>query len=158
MILASRAGMDPARSQCAIIVSVTELETLAYRPKIGRRAYHIRVHHLPRLKTSLRKLGFLVRSTATHDHLRALNPTPTAILLVFHHEFASSATRTVELPSILANPFWKYLGCKSEEEVRQIFRDADMKELIGKYVVADQLEMVTPCFTLDEALKRKTRL
>ncbi|MBM3302134.1 MAG: hypothetical protein FJY85_19555, partial [Deltaproteobacteria bacterium] len=66
--------------------------------------------------------------------------------------------RTIELRYLFANPFWKYLGCKSEDAVRSVLRDADAAGLVGKYVVADQLEQVTTCFTLDEFLNRRMRL
>jgi len=66
--------------------------------------------------------------------------------------------RTVELRNLVANPFWKYLGFKSEDGVRALLREADAAGLVGKYVVADQLEQVTTCFTLDELLQRRVRL
>jgi hypothetical protein len=111
-----------------------------------------------RLKANLRKLGFLLRSTSTHDALRPLNPTPTCVFLVLHHEFAATAIRSVEMPSILANPFWRYLGLKSEDSLRQMLRRADHAGHLGKYVVADQLELVTPRYTLPELLELRIRV
>lgn len=111
-----------------------------------------------RLKANLRKLGFLARAKPTHDHLRPLNPSRTAVILILHKQFAENSVRTLEMPAILADPFWKYLGCKSEDEVRRVLRDADNAGQLAKYVVADQLELVTPRFTVSEFLDQKIRL
>ena len=54
-----------------------------------------------RLKANLRKLGFLSRAKSGYDLLRDLNPSPTAVLLAFHHEFAAAGIRSVELPRFL---------------------------------------------------------
>jgi hypothetical protein len=63
--------------------------------------------------------------------------------------------RTIELRYLFAHPFWKHLGYKSEDGVRAVLRAADVAGLVGKYVVADQLEQVTTCMTLDELLTRR---
>ena len=111
-----------------------------------------------RLKSNLMRLGVLERTPGEDDRLVALNPTKTSLLLLTHYIFASAEPRTIELRNLLANPFWKYLGLKGEDEVRAIFREADAAGCIGKYVVADQLEQVTTCLTLDAFLSKKVRL
>jgi hypothetical protein len=111
-----------------------------------------------RLKTNLMRLGFLGRSKGQADQLLPVSPTPTATLLLLHHLFAKDAPRTVELRHLFAHPFWKYLGYKSPDAVRQVLRAADVARLLGKYVVADQLEQVTTCYSLDELLGRRARL
>lgn len=111
-----------------------------------------------RLKSNLKKLGFLERSQGKPDRLLPVGTQKTSFLLLFHHLFAAKAPRTVELKNLLANPFWKYLGYKAEDNVRMLFREADAAGVIGKYVVADQLEQVTTCFTLDELLERRVCL
>jgi hypothetical protein len=111
-----------------------------------------------RLKTNLMRLGFLGRSRGQPDQLLPVNPTPTATLLLVHHLFAPTGRRTIELRNLFAHPFWKYLGCKSPDAVRNVLRDANAVGLLGKYIVADQLEQVTTCFTLDELLTRRVRL
>jgi len=85
-------------------------------------------------------------------------PTKTSFLILLHHLFAAKSVRTVELRNLVTNPFWKYLGYKSEDAIRALLREADAAGLVGKYVVADQLEQVTTCFTLDELLERRVRL
>jgi hypothetical protein len=111
-----------------------------------------------RLKTNLMHLGFLGRSRGQPDQLLPVNPTPTATLVLIHYLFAPSGPRTVELRHLLAHPFWKYLGYKAEDGVRAVLRAADVAGLVGKYVVADQLEQVTTCFSFDELLSRRARL
>ncbi|HZM06596.1 MAG TPA: hypothetical protein VFC44_26650 [Candidatus Saccharimonadales bacterium] len=111
-----------------------------------------------RLKMNLKRIGFLDRARGKPDRLLPVVPQKTSLLLLLHHLFAAKAVRTVELRNLFTNPFWKYLGYKSEDAVRAVLREADAAGLIGKYVVADQLEQVTTCFTLDEILGKKARL
>ena len=111
-----------------------------------------------RLKSNLKGLGMLERCPGEDDILVSLNPSKTSLLLLTHNIFAPSQPRTIELRNLLANPFWKYLGFKAEDEVRRTLREADGAGLVGKYVVADQLEQVTTCLTIDEFLAKRTRL
>jgi len=111
-----------------------------------------------RLKSNLKRLGFLERVRGKPDRLTPVASQKTSFLLLLHHRFASKAVRSIELRTLLADPFWKYLGHKSEDAVRSILREADATGAIGKYVVADQLEQVTTRFTFDELLKRRLRL
>lgn len=111
-----------------------------------------------RLKINLKKLGFLERARGKPDRLVPVVPQKTSFLILLHHLFAPKSVRAVELHNLFTNPFWKYLGYKSEDAVRNLLREADAVGVVGKYVVADQLEQVTACFTLDELLKKKVRL
>lgn len=111
-----------------------------------------------RLKSNLKLLGILERCRGEDDRLASPGPSKISLLILTHHIFAPTEPRTIELRHLLAKPFWKYLGFKSEDEVRRILRDADAAGLIGKYVVADQLEQVTTCLTVDELLAKKARL
>jgi hypothetical protein len=111
-----------------------------------------------RLKTNLMRLGFLARSRGKPDRVSPVTPTKTGFLILLHFLFAPSTRRTVELRNILANPFWKYIGLKSEDTVRSLLREIQATGLLAKYVVADQLEQVTTCLTLDEILARRARL
>jgi hypothetical protein len=111
-----------------------------------------------RLKSNLKKIGFLERAKGRPDRLLPVVPQKTSFLILIHHLFAAKAVRTVELRNLVTNPFWKYLGYKSENTLRAVLREADAAGLVGKYVVADQLEQVTTCFTLDEFLERRERL
>jgi hypothetical protein len=111
-----------------------------------------------RLKTNLMGLGFLGRSRGETDQLLPVAPSPTATLVLLHHLFAPEGPRTIELRNLFAHPFWKYLGYKSEDGLRTVLRAADVAGVVGKYVVADQLEQVTTCFSPDELLARRVRL
>jgi hypothetical protein len=111
-----------------------------------------------RLKTNLMRLGFLARSRGHPDRVSPVAPTKTGFLILVHHLFAPETPRTLELRNILANPFWKYIGLKSEDGVRGVLRAIQAAGLVAKYVVADQLEQVTTCLTLDEILARRARL
>jgi hypothetical protein len=111
-----------------------------------------------RLKTNLMKLGFLARARGKPDRLQPVIPTHTAFLILLHHLFAPNEPRTVEIRHLLANPFWKYLGFKSEDAVRAVLRVADAAGVLGKYIVADQLEQVTTCLTLHDIFVQKVRL
>lgn len=111
-----------------------------------------------KLKINLKKLGFLERAKGKPDRLSPVVPQKTSLLLLLHHLFAAKAVRTVELRHLFTNPFWKFLGYKSEDSVRNALREADAAGVIGKYIVADQLEQVTTCYTLAELLERKVRL
>jgi len=81
----------------------------------------------------------------------------TALLILLHHLFAPEP-RTVTLQEIIMNPFWRYLGLRSEDTVRQILRESAARDVLAKYVVADQLEQITTRYTLDEFLTLKVRL
>ena len=111
-----------------------------------------------RLKQNLGKLGFLVRSRGVGDRLASVVPAKTAFLVLVHHLFAPDGPRTVELARLLADPFWKHLGIKSEDAVRAMLREADRVRWIGKYVVADQLEQLTTCYSLPELLGKRAIL
>ena len=111
-----------------------------------------------KLKINLKKLRFLERNKGKFDRLTPVVSEKTSLLILLHHLFAEKSVRTVELRHLFANPFWKYLGYKSEDTVRNVLREADAAGAIGKYIVADQLEQVTTCFTLAEILERRVRI
>lgn len=110
-----------------------------------------------RLLSNLRKLGFLERH-ATGDRLASVAINKTALLLALHNEFAREEVRTVSFATIAANPFWRYCGVRTEDDLRDFLRETDHLGLLGKYVVADRLEQVTPAYTLAELFQRKVRL
>jgi len=111
-----------------------------------------------RLKSNLMRLGFLSRARGKPDRLTPVTPTKTGFLILLHYLFAADGPRTIELRRLFANPFWKYLGFKSEDAVRRVLREADAAGLLGKYVVADQLEQITTRMTLDELFGAKAQL
>lgn len=111
-----------------------------------------------RLKTNLIKLGILERLPSDEHRLLPVNPAKTSLLLLTHYLLAPTGARTIELSRLFANPFWKYLGFKREDEVRGVLREADAAGALGKYVVADRLEQITTRWGIDEFLANKSRL
>jgi hypothetical protein len=111
-----------------------------------------------RLKMNLVKLGFLKRARSGGHRLNPMAPTKAAFLILLHYLFAPVQPRTIELRHLFANPFWKYLGFKSEDAVRGVLREANAAGLLGKYVVADQLEQITTCLALADIFSRGVRL
>jgi len=78
------------------------------------------------------RLGFLTRARGKSDRLTPVIPTKTAFLVVLHYLFTTNGQRTVEIRHLFTNPFWKYLGLKSEDAVRAVLREADVVGLLGK--------------------------
>jgi hypothetical protein len=111
-----------------------------------------------RVKMNLVKLGFLKPAPGGGHRLDPITPTKTGFIVLLHHVFAPVQPRTIELRHLFANPFWKYLGLKSEDTVRGVIREANASGFLGKYVVADELEQITSCLSLAEILKRGVRL
>jgi hypothetical protein len=111
-----------------------------------------------RLKINLKRLGFLERIKGKPDRLVSVVAQKTSFMILVHHLFAPRAVRTVELRTLFGDRFWKYLGYKSEDAVRNVLREADAAGVIGKYIVADQIEQVTTCCALNEWLERGMRL
>ncbi len=103
-----------------------------------------------RLKTNFVRLGILEAGRGKDHLLVPVVPTKTALLILTHSIFSPAGPRTVELKRLLADPYWKYLGFKSEDAVRTVFREADAAGILGKYVIADQLEQITTRWGLDE--------
>jgi hypothetical protein len=111
-----------------------------------------------RLKINLKRLGFLERARGKPDRLASVVPQKTSFLVLLHHIFAPRSVRTVELRTMFTNPFWRYLGYKSEDAVRNVLREADAAGVIGKYIVADHIEQVTTRCALPEWLEKGTLL
>lgn len=103
-----------------------------------------------RLKSNLRKLGFLARGRDERDTLRPLSPTGTAFLILLHYLFAQKQAGGVEFRALAADPFWKYLGFKSEDRLRDALKLALNRNLLAKYVVADRIESVSFRYTFAE--------
>jgi hypothetical protein len=108
-----------------------------------------------RLKTNLRKLGFLVRVTGSRDTLRVPAHSATAFLLVLHHLFALRHSGAVEFRTVAADPFWKYLGFKTEDQLRSILKDSMDRGLLAKYVLADRIESISFRYSFEQFIEGK---
>jgi len=111
-----------------------------------------------RLKANLRKLGFLSSGKERRDLLRPIAPSATAFLILLHFLFSRGQPGGVEFRVIASEPFWKYLGYKSEDRLRAILRDALDRGLIAKYVVADRIESISLRYSFPEFVEGGMRL
>jgi len=89
--------------------------------------------------------------------VQEIEPPKTALIILTHYLFAQKP-KTVAVRDILENPYWRYLGIRSEDVVRDIFREANSKGIFAKYIIADELEHITTKYSLAELLKRKMTL
>jgi len=112
---------------------------------------------IKRVKLNLRKLDVLAREKGNRDTLRALAPSATTFLIVLHHLFAGPEPGAVEFRTLAENPFWKYLGFKSEDQLRAILKDSVSKGLIAKYVLADRIESLSFRHTFQAFVTRRLR-
>jgi hypothetical protein len=110
-----------------------------------------------RLKANLRKLGFLSPAKGHRDSLRVVSPSSTAFLILLHRRFALNQPGGVEFRAVAADPFWKYLGYKSEDRLRTVLREALDRGLIAKYVVADRIESVSLVYSFHEFVDGRMR-
>ena len=108
------------------------------------------------LSAAIRDLGFIYRDK-TRTIVSNLASSKTGFLILVHYLFASTP-QTVGLQEILTHKFWMYLGIRDRNAVKKVLKEADTKEKIAKYVVADQLEQITTKYTLDEFLQKKIKL
>ena len=111
-----------------------------------------------RLKANLRKLGFLSLGKERRDSLRPLAPSAIAFLVLLHFRFSQGHAGGVEFRVVASDPFWKYLGFKSEDRLRAIFREALDHGLIAKYVVADRIESISFRYSFGEFVEGRMRL
>jgi hypothetical protein len=105
---------------------------------------------IERLKSNLRKLGFLGSAAQQRNVLRPLAPTATGFLVLLHYRFARKQACAIEFKAVASDPFWKYLGFKSEDQLRAILRESLDRGLIAKYVLADRIESVSLRYSYEE--------
>jgi hypothetical protein len=71
--------------------------------------------------------------------------------------FAKDEAPGVEFRTLVADPFWKFLGFKSEDQLRGVLRQCVSKSLIAKYIVADRIESISFRFTFAELVAGQMR-
>jgi len=109
-----------------------------------------------RISHILCKLGFISRKGKKYSVLS--KPLPKLSLVILVHNIFAPTPQTVSIKEILSNSFWKYLGIRTNSQVRQILKEAAANGLIAKYITADQLEQITTKYGSDEFLQRKLKL
>jgi hypothetical protein len=112
---------------------------------------------IKRLKSNLRKLGFLARAKDHRDTLRPMARSPTGFLIILHHLFARQHAGGVEFRTLAADPFWKYLGFKTEDQLRAILKASFDKGVLAKYVLADRIESISFRYTFAEFLTGRVK-
>jgi hypothetical protein len=111
-----------------------------------------------RIQEAGHELGLFEKSRKERAYrVVALGSAETPLLILLHDLFAPMP-RTVTMTDILTNPFWKDIGFRSEDAVRLVLKRAAAKDILAKYVVADQLEQITTKYTLDEFLTQRVWL
>lgn len=111
-----------------------------------------------RLRITMRDLGFLRITDREAPAVVNVTRLPgTAFLVLLHHHFAAEPT-TVALPTILAHPFWQYLGGREDTEVRDALSLAAARDAIARYATVDNLEQITTRYSLEELLRKQVRL
>jgi hypothetical protein len=113
---------------------------------------------IKRVKQNLRKLGILVREKGDRDTLRALSPSSTGFLVLLHYVFARNEPCAVEFRTLVHNLFWKFLGFKSEDQLRAIIKESLNRALISKYVVADRIESISFRFSFNDFVTNRMKL
>lgn len=116
----------------------------------------VRIHPLISLRGACRDLGFLY-SDKKKLVVRQI-PVPKTSLLILTHFLLAPTPRTVTVKEILSKPFWRYLGVREVEILRQVLREADASGVISKYIIADQLEQLTTRYSYEEFIQRRIRL
>jgi hypothetical protein len=109
-----------------------------------------------RLLITLRHLGFLIRNGS--EWLVAAIPRPADALLLLLHSWLAPTPRIVRVSELLAEPFWRHLGIRHEDDVRHILRDAAAAGLLARYAVVDELEQITTRYTVEEYIANQSRL
>ena len=85
-------------------------------------------------------------------------PSATSFLVTLHHVFAPAEAGSVEFKRITDDCFWKYLGFKSEDQLRVILKESLGKGLIAKYLVADRIESIAFRYSFGEFVSRRLKV
>jgi len=112
---------------------------------------------LDRTRTTMRDLGFLLINGRRPPVVLQTTLPATAFLILMHFHFAPTPG-TISVGDILANPFWRYLGGRSENEVRNALNRAAATDMVSRYSNVDGLDQVTTRYSLDDLLDRQSRL
>jgi hypothetical protein len=109
-----------------------------------------------RLLQTCRNLGFLGKYNG--DILvEYIDPPADALLVLLHHRLAPTP-RIVRLSELLETTWWRLLGLREADDVRQILRHAEMAGLLSRFTQVDELEQVTTRYSREEYFSRAMRL
>ena len=112
---------------------------------------------LDRTRTTMRDLGFLLLNGRRPPIVLQTTLPAAAFLILMHFHFAQTP-RTISVGDILANPFWRYLGGRNDNEVRNALNRAAATDMVLRYSNVDGLDQVTTRYSLDDLLERQARI
>ena len=109
-----------------------------------------------KLRLTMRDMGFVHKIDRRYVVTETFLP-ETAFLIMLHYHLAQEPT-TITVSAVIDHPFWRYLGGRRDEEVRNALSHATAIDAISRYSSADNLEQITTRFSLEELLQERVRL
>jgi hypothetical protein len=74
------------------------------------------------------------------------------------HARLAPAPRIVRLNEIAEAVWWRYLGLRGEDQVRDVLREAESAGLIARFAKVDELEQVTTRYSQLQYIHQSLRL
>lgn len=111
---------------------------------------------IERLSIILKGMGYIYKDNKSHILYKP--DMPKTAFLILLHRLLSQQPQTITVFDILNNPFWKYIRIYSQNDVREILKEANSKNILTKYVIADTLEQITTKYSSSELIERKIKL
>ena len=105
-----------------------------------------------RLMSTARHLGFVGRYN--RQVLVEAIATPGDAMLILLHDRLAETPRIVRVTEILEANWWRYLGLRSADAVRDILRAGESAGLLARYAIVDELEQVTTRFSRDRYIEK----
>ena len=153
--------VEPVIAQFALVHVLSQLPGHVLDPAVVRRFIQetfgeFKQNSYERLLTTCRHLGFVGRYGGDFV-VERVTPSPNALLILLHDRLAPTP-RIIRLSEILATQWWRFLGVREPDVVRQVLRDAEGASLLSRYMKMDELEQVTTRYSRKEYLERALRL
>lgn len=105
-----------------------------------------------RLVSTARHLGFVGRYN--RQVLIEAIATPADAMLILLHDRLAPTPRIVRLAEVLEGHWWRYLGLRSADAVRDVLRAGESAGLLARYAIVDELEQVTTRFSRNEYIEK----
>jgi hypothetical protein len=132
------------------------LETIAIKPFVQGIYGEFKAKSAERLVLTCQRLGFLGRYNG-RVLVEHLTPSPNALLILLHDRLAATP-RIVRMSEILGSQWWRFMGFREPDAVRQILRDAESAGAVARYTKVDELEQITTRYSRNEYLSQAIRL
>ena len=85
-------------------------------------------------------------------------PQPNNAFLILLHDRLAPTPRIVRLSEVLEANWWKYLGIRKTDEIREILRNSEIAGLVARFTKVDELEQITTRYNRTEYIKQAMRL